>query len=406
MPQVEVLPGDDKASALALDYEHGAVKMRIAENFELVEGSSMQSVRHIEFDLEPGASYSAGDHLAVYPENDPELVSKMLIRLQLHSSTIVRIGADPLANQKERIVKLSDWLLRAVDLSKGSSAQAISHLASRAKLHLDQVTLQTLSTTNHAQRVQMPLLELLLKYESIEVSLGEVLALLPPMKPRFYSISSSARASPTRLSLTVGVLKVVTGSGREHRGVCSNYLASQKVGARVWATIRDTGSSFRLPPSPTPIILVGPGTGLAPLRGFLQDLQQQRKEGLAIGSVLLFFGCRSPSEFLYEKELRQFEADGTLAKLHVAFSRCQEKQYVQHLMRVHASELWPILKDGGHVFVCGDASRMAPDVRDVVSFIVRNGSGMDERACSTYLQEMRASHDGKRYHEDVWAGNA
>jgi cytochrome P450/NADPH-cytochrome P450 reductase len=406
MPQVDILPSDHKSTALVLDYEGGAKQLRMVENLELTHGSSSRSVRHIEFVLEAGTSYTVGDHLAIYPENDPELVSQLMACLGLQSSTVVRIGADPLVNQEERIVRLYDWLLRAVDLSKGSSAQAISHLASRAKLHLDQVTLQTLSATSQAQRVQMPLLELLLKYTSIELTLGEVLALLPPMKPRLYSISSSPRATPNRLSVTVGVLSVVTGSGREHRGVCSNFLASQNVGAQVWATIKDTRSSFRLPPPATPMIMVGPGTGIAPLRGFLQDLQQKRRDGVATGSVHLFFGCRAPSEFLYEQELRQFQADGTLTKLHVAFSRTEEKQYVQHLMHLHASELWPILKDGGHVFVCGDASRMAPEFRDAISFVVKSGTTMDEKGCLNFVQHMSANHEGKRYHEDVWAGNA
>merc|ERR1719461_741810 len=145
--------------------------------------------------------------------------------------------------------------------------------------------------------------------------------LLPAMKPRLYSISSSPRASPDRASLTVAVVSGPSPTGRLHKGVCTNFLKGQTVGSPVWAAIRDTGAHFRLPSSEIPLVLVGPGTGVAPLRGFLQELQQLRNGGAQTSSVHLFFGCRTPDDFLYEEELRAFETDGPLSKLHVAFSR-------------------------------------------------------------------------------------
>jgi len=253
----------------------------------------------------------------------------------------------------------------------------------------------------------MPLLELLLKFESIKLTLPEVLALIPMMKPRLYSISSSPLALPARVSITVGVLRAHTSSGREHRGVCSNFLAAKSVGGKIWASIRDTGSSFRLPAPPAPMILVGPGTGLAPLRGFLQEIQQQRKQGNTVGAVHLFFGCRKDADFLYEDQLKAFEKDGTLTKLHVAFSRMGgTRNYVQHLMRKEAASLWPILKDDGHVFVCGDASSMAPEVRETLRLIAEQEGGLGERGSQNFMEEIRSHGSANRYHEDVWAGNA
>merc|ERR1712079_380759 len=207
------------------------------------------------------------------------------------------------------------------------------------------------------------------------------------MKPRLYSISSSPLALPERVSITVGVLRGHTSSGREHCGVCSNFLAARSVGSRVWASIRDTGSSFRPPAPPTPMVLVGPGTGLAPLRGFLQERQQQRKQGKTIGTVHLFFGCRTDADFLYEDQLKAFEQDGTLTKLHVAFSRMGgTRNYVQHLMRKEAASLWSIFKDGGHVFVCGDASSMAPEVRETLRVIAEQEGGLGERGSQTFME--------------------
>jgi cytochrome P450/NADPH-cytochrome P450 reductase len=405
LPSVEVLTDGTAPVQMSLDFEGGAQLVNLAVNRELVGAGGDRSVRHLEFDLAPGDSYKAGDHLAVYPENDSELVAQLMRRLDLSEDVVVRLDFTPVFGSGDvRVVALKDWLRRAVDLSKGSGSSAIEYLGSRATLGLEQVTLAAIAKADHAQRMQMPLLELLLKFRSIEVTLPEVLALLPPMKPRLYSISSSPLALTNRVSISVGVLRGTTQSGREHLGVCSNFLAALPVGAKVWVNVRDTGSSFRLPPPPTPMILVGPGTGLAPLRGFLQELQQQRKSGISVGAVHLFFGCRTTADFLYEDELRAFEADGTLTKLHVAFSRMGDKRYVQHAIKEEAAALWPVLRDG-HVFVCGDASRMAPDVRDALRLVALSG-GMDERTSQNFLDELRSNSAAKRYHEDVWAGNA
>jgi len=405
LPAVEVLTDGTAPVQMSLDFEGGAQQVHLAVNRELVGAGGDRSVRHLEFDLPLGESYKAGDHLAVYPENDPELVAQLMGRLGLSEDVVVRLDFTPVFGSGDvRVVALKDWLRRAVDLSKGSGVSAIEYLASRATLGLEQITLAAITKADHAQRMQMPLLELLLKFPSVEVTLPEVLALLPQMKPRLYSVSSSPLALANRVSISVGVLRGTTQSGREHLGVCSNFLAALPVGARVWVNVRDTGSSFRLPPPPTPMILVGPGTGLAPLRGFLQELQHQRKSGISVGAVHLFFGCRTTADFLYEDELRAFEADGTLTKLHVAFSRTGDKRYVQHVIKEEAAALWPVLKDG-HVFVCGDASRMAPDVRDALRLVAMSG-GMDERTSQNFLDELRSNSAVKRYHEDVWAGNA
>merc|ERR1711879_217978 len=136
------------------------------------------------------------------------------------------------------------------------------------------------------------------------------------------------------------------------------------------------------------------------------ERMQQRKRGDSIGDIHLFFGCQAPGKFIYEEELRSYERDGVLTQLHVAFSRTGKKEYVQHLMKKEASALWQLLQAGGHIFVCGDAKRMAPDVRSAVVHIACIAGGMDETTATAFVAELCTQGEAKRYHEDVWASNA
>lgn len=245
------------------------------------------------------------------------------------------------------------------------------------------------------------ILEVLRRYKSVKVSLGALLGMLPPMKPRYYSISSSPEAAPDRVSITVSVVRGIAPSGRTHLGVCSNHLKSWP---RTWPAdeqdstplptvvfVKDTGSGFRLPASPaTPVILVGPGTGLAPMRGFLQERAAQRAK-----ENVLFFGCRSEGDFLYREELQAYEEAGLL-QLFVAFSRKPgvPKTYVQQLIAEQAALLGDLVGRGAHIYVCGDASKMAPDVRAAFAQIVGGP------------QEVEAMVARSQYCEDVWAAQS
>jgi cytochrome P450 / NADPH-cytochrome P450 reductase len=179
-------------------------------------------------------------------------------------------------------------------------------------------------------------------------------------------------------------------TGRKHLGVCSNFLAKRKAGEPCRVFIKDTKSTFRLPQDgSTPVILVGPGTGLAPLRGFLQD----REASKATGAAMLFFGCRNSHDYIYREELEAFKERGVLTELLVAFSRPKDgspKVYVQHLIAANAERVGSLLREGAHVYVCGDAKAMAPDVRAAINAILGEG-GVDKMVAA------------QRYHEDVWA---
>jgi cytochrome P450/NADPH-cytochrome P450 reductase len=247
------------------------------------------------------------------------------------------------------------------------------------------------------------LLDLLEEHPACELPFEVFLGLLPPLRPRYYSISSSPRAFDRILSVTVGVVDGThrCGNGR-FRGVCSSYLQDKRRGEQVYGFIRDTRSPFRLPRSArTPIILVGPGTGIAPFRGFLQERAEQQRRGVEVGPAILFFGCRHRDvDYLYREELEAFAQEG-VAELHVAFSRDQpEKRYVQHLILEQAERVWQVIEGGGAIYVCGDAAAMAPAVRDAFATLYRRRNDSSPAEAETWLASLQES---QRYLVDVWA---
>jgi len=286
-----------------------------------------------------------------------------------------KFAQDP--TEKSKLEQLSEW--------DGSSSVECSQ---EGDIYVEQV----LSRKRTLQ-------EMLHEFPSARVPLGTLLGMLPPMKPRYYSISSSPRVSPEKVSITVSVVQGHAPSGRQHLGICSNHLKnSPRVwpidGAEVLPTavfVKDTGSAFRLPTDPaTPVIMVGPGTGVAPMRGFLQD-----RAASGARENVLFFGCRSEDDFLYRQELEDWQASGFL-QLFVAYSRKVEapKTYVQHLISQQAELTRNLLSRGAHVYVCGDASKMAPDVRAAFAKILGGAREVEDMVAQA------------RYCEDVWAAQS
>ena len=206
-------------------------------------------------------------------------------------------------------------------------------------------------------------------------------------------------------TLTVAVVDAPARSGQgKYRGTASNYLREQSVGATVYGFIHTPNLPFSLPADPqTPIIMVGPGTGVAPFRGFLAERAAIQATGGTVGPALLFFGSRDPrQDFLYEAELRAWSARG-LIELVTAFSRVagQPRVYVQDAIAAHAEEVWALLAGGAIVYVCGEASRMAPAVRAAFGAIYRDRTGADEAQAEAWLHDLEAAG---RYLADVWAG--
>ncbi len=246
--------------------------------------------------------------------------------------------------------------------------------------------------------------DLLDEHPACELPFHTYLEMLSLLAPRYYSISSSPSGDPARCSVTVGVVEGAAASGRGvYKGVCSNFMAGRRAGDTVHATVRETKAGFRLPDDPAvPIIMIGPGTGLAPFRGFLQERAALKAKGARLGPAMLFFGCRHPGQdFLYADELKAFAADG-VSELHTAFSRAEgPKTYVQYLVTAQKDRVWSLIEQGAITYVCGDGGKMEPDVKAALVAIYRERSGADADAGQRWIDDLGT---GNRYVLDVWAG--
>jgi cytochrome P450/NADPH-cytochrome P450 reductase len=251
------------------------------------------------------------------------------------------------------------------------------------------------------------LLDLLEEYRACELPFNIYLELMPPLKPRYYSISSSPLVDPGKCSITVGVVGGPARSGQgSYHGVCSSYLAGLPEESEVEGFIRPPSTLF-MPPEDTtiPMVMVAAGTGLAPFRGFLQERAAIKHEGgREVGSSLLFFGCRDPKQdFIYEDELQEYASEG-ITRLECAFSRIegQPKMYVQDSLTDHHEEVWSSIEAGAVIYLCGDAGRMAPAVEEAFVGLYRDETGADEGTGKAWMRELKDSH---RYVVDVWLRN-
>jgi cytochrome P450 / NADPH-cytochrome P450 reductase len=246
--------------------------------------------------------------------------------------------------------------------------------------------------------------DLLEEYPACELPFHAYLEMLSLLAPRYYSISSSPSGEPSCCSVTVAVVDAPASSGRgRYKGICSNYLAGRRVGDTVQATVRETKAGFRLPDDASvPIIMIGPGTGLAPFRGFLQERAARKAKGSSLGPAMLFFGCRHPDQdYLYADELKAFEASG-ITELHTAFSRADgPKTYVQHLIATQKDRVWSLIEQGAIVYVCGDGGKMEPDVKAALVAIYRERTGAAVDVAQRWIDDLGAKN---RYVLDVWAG--
>ncbi|MEW6254380.1 MAG: cytochrome P450 [Pseudomonadota bacterium] len=383
--------------------DHGAGLSRVRVNRELQGNGARGSTRHIEIPLPPGASYTAGDHLAVFPSNPPNLVAAAAACCGLSLDTLVLLSPlhPGLASEGGLPfgvpIRVRELLAEHVDLAGAISRRELRAWAKAAQCPPDQARIaQWLADFPTAVVEAKPrMADLLAQVPSVRLDLATLLTLRPPLKPRYYSISSSPLLAPDTCSLTVGVHRFTCADGAIHGGLCSGYLADCAEGAPVRVLAKETGGAFRLPADPgAPLILVGPGTGLAPLRGFIQERHALRARGVSVGPILLFFGCRDESDYLYREELEAYRDEGTLTLLAVAFSRREgtPKTYVQDLLRAHSQDVTDQVMQGASILICGNARTMAPDVRAAFTDILG----------APRMAELDA---GSRYLQDVWASN-
>ncbi len=385
--------------ALTLKFVKGTRTARVLVNRELQFPESGRSTRHIEITLPEDVTYAEGDHLAVQPQNSSALVGRVLRRFQIQDDASIAISGPTQHLPEGRPVLIRNVLRDCVELQEPASRQQIRALSAGTtcpphKRELDAL----LADDSYLAAIWKPrisTLDLLERYPACELPFDQFLALLPPLKPRYYSIASSPSVDPRTAAIAVAVLHepALNGLG-DYRGTASNYLAEASAGTEVQVFVRHPDSGFELPADPaTPIIMVGPGTGVAPFRGFLQARRRQRQLGATLGAAHLYFGCRHrEQDFLYRDELEQAASDG-LVELHTAFSRIpgEPKTYVQHLIKQDTAHVVDLIANhNAKLYVCGDGSHMAPEVEQVLV------ESLGESAVANLQHE-------RRYVKDVWA---
>jgi sulfite reductase (NADPH) flavoprotein alpha-component len=354
----------------------------LAVNRLLSGPGSDKEIRHYEFALaDSGIEYEAGDALAIIPENDPALVGAIAEHFRMSVDTTV--NGEP----------LGDLLGHRYEIS-APSKDLLGEVESRAdNEELSHVLRGGVKETLERWLYGKDVLDVL-RIAGDDLSVEEFIGLLKPLQHRAYSISSSPLAHPDRIHVTVAAVRY-QAMGRLRGGVCSTFLADRGATAKIFL---QPNKSFRVPADDTaPVIMVGPGTGVAPFRAFLQERAQRG----AAGRNWLFFGDQHREhDFVYADELAGWQSSGVLNRLELAFSRDQaEKIYVQTRMLEHGKELFAWLQDGGHFYVCGDATRMAKDVDKALHDVVGVHGGMDADAATEYVNSLKRE---KRYVRDVY----
>ncbi len=363
----------------------------VAVNRRLTGEGSNKDTRHMEISLEgSGLRYEVGDSLGVFPSNDPGLVEALLKRLGFSGGEEcdaegISLPMREALTRHFSIISPSRQLLQAV-VEKDSSAAFLAPILDPAsRPHLEKFLRGR------------DILDVLEEFPAVEFSPAEFAGVLRKLQPRLYSISSSQKAVGDSVHLTVAVVRYAVGhSPRPRGGVCSTFLA-ERSGAGVPVFVH-SAKHFRMPENPeTPLIMVGPGTGIAPFRAFLQERQATGAAGF---SWLIFGEQHAATDFLYRDELEAARAGGSLTKLTTAFSRDQDhKVYVQHRMEEEGAELFAQLERGACFYVCGDAARMARDVDAALHRVIEVHGGRTPDQANDYVDALKKD---KRYRKDVY----
>jgi len=382
--------GAGKSVSSASSTRENPALVPLVEKKRLTHRDSNKATLHLAFSIEGmGLRYEAGDACGVIPQNDINLVAEILQKLRFNGNEQVQCGKsgsttlhDALTHHLQ-ITRLNRKIVKEY-AARGSCDKLLDLLAPEHQAQLD------------AYAYDRGLIDLLVECPGVIEDPADLIAMLPKLSPRLYSISSSPAAHAGQIHTTVAVVRY-SSHNRERGGVCSTLFADRTaISDRVPIYIQPN-KKFRLPKADTPMIMIGPGTGIAPFRGFLHE----RRALGAKGRNWLFFGERSAStDYLYREELEAMRDDAHLTRLDTAFSRDQaDKVYVQDRMLEQASLFWSWLQDGASVYVCGDASRMAKDVNNTLQAIVEKQGAMSAQAAEEYVHAMKEEH---RYHRDVY----
>lgn len=359
----------------------------LSVNQKITGRGSDKDVRHIEIDLgDAGLRYQPGDALGVWFENDPALVDELVQLLWLKGDEPVAVEGKtlPLAQALRSHFELTQNTTPIVEkyTALARDEKLIELLADKAKLQ-------------HYAR-NTPIVDMV-RQAPVDLSAEQLVGLLRPLTPRLYSIASSQAENEDEVHITVGVVRYEI-DGRPRAGGASSFLADRLEEDGEVRVFIEHNENFRLPANPdTPVIMIGPGTGIAPFRAFMQ----QREADGATGKNWLFFGNPHFTEdFLYQVEWQRYVKDGLLSRIDLAWSRDQQnKVYVQDKLREQGAEVWRWIQEGAHIYVCGDANRMAKDVENTLLELVAEHGGMDTEQADEFLSELRFE---RRYQRDVY----
>jgi len=393
----------------------------IRVNKNLHSNESDRCCMHIELDIKDSRiRYDAGDHVAIYPKNDDNLVHQIGSILNVDLDTVFTMRAtDEDATRKNPFPCPTTYrtaLSFYVDIMALPRTHVLKELSNYTIDEDEKAKLLLMSDTSQEGKDMYSdwivnscrsIVHILEDMPNCKPSIDHLMELLPRLQPRLYSISSSGRVHKESIHVTAVVVEYKTKTGRTNNGVCTKWLQKMipsneedQLEFKIPCYVRR--SQFRLPHRPQiPVIMIGPGTGLAPFRGFIQERDWQKKQGKPVGETHLYFGCRNRNiDYIYREELEQYESDGVIS-LHTAFSRDQpDKIYVTHKLKENASQIWRLIDNGAHIYVCGDAKMMAKDVHDIITDIIREHGDKSQQESEMFVKNMEQQ---KRYSADVWS---
>lgn len=421
--QVQLLTESDVRPAIVSEQ---AYPLTVVANEELVADATglwdfsieppRPAAKSITIELPDGVTYDTGNHLAVFAKNEQPLVDRALARLDVERDQVLRLDMPaggrthlPVGTPVTAGILLTEYL----ELQDVATRSQIQTLAEHTECPWTRPQLQayTADTIEAEERYQteilgkrVSVLGLLERFPAVELPLAVFLEMMGPIRPRFYSISSAPQANPRHVRLTVGLLEgpALSGDG-QYRGTCSSYIAGLNPGDVFYGYVRVPSPTFAPPADPaTPLILIGPGTGIAPLRGFLEERAHQQENGTQVGLSQVFVGCRHPEhDYFYHQEMQAWEQSG-IAQVHTAYSAVtgHPARFVQNAIANAADTVWQAIEDGAYIYVCGDGRRMAPAVREALAAIYRERTGADDAAGQQWLAQLEAD---ERYQQDVFA---
>jgi len=421
--QVEYVETASKPKTLSHDEIHNSSRnyftsadCPVSINRELRSPADPGSTVHVEIDVSnaKGFSYYTADNLGVLPVNSTEIVESLAKSLSYDLDAVFKVTSS--ANHEwhgapfPMPITIRECLARYCDITSAPRRSELKLLAAYAKDPTDKKALLRLSSkegkAEYREKIMdahVGLVDLLLLCPSIQAPLEHFLAFCPRLLPRYYTISSSSSVHPKSVHLTVSLTETQKKDGSVYKGICSGHLAGVVAGK---STVRvfNRESTFRLPKDTTkPVIMIGPGTGVAPMRALLQERAYERDVlKKTIGTNVLYFGCKKASlDYLYEEEMQKFQSDGVLNTLHVAFSREKaEKVYVQHLLAKNAEETWELVNgEGAYIFVCGGV-KMGQDVSETLRSICVSQGKLSTDAAKKYMEKLASEG---RFVQELWA---